>query len=47
MLHAGLSKTITKYIKLWVNADNLLDEKQDSGISCEGRKITCGMHFSF
>ena len=47
MLHAGLSKTITKHIKLWINGDNLLDEEQDSGISCEGRTLTCGMQFTF
>ncbi|RZB33445.1 MAG: outer membrane receptor for ferrienterochelin and colicins [Desulfobacteraceae bacterium Eth-SRB2] len=47
LLHAGLSKTITKYAKLWVNADNLLDEEEKSGISCEGITVTCGMRFTY
>ena len=47
LLHAGLSKTITKYAKLWVNGDNLLDEEEQSGIACEGMTITCGIRFTY
>ena len=47
MLHAGLSKTIMKKIKLWINADNLLDKEQDSGISCEGRRFTFGIQYTY
>ena len=47
LLHTGLSKTITKYAKLWVTGDNLLDEEESSGISCEGRTITCGAKFTY
>lgn len=47
LLHAGLSKTVTKYAKLWVNADNLLDEEESSGISQEGMTVTCGIRLSY
>ena len=47
LIHAGLSKTITKYAKLWVNADNLLDEEESSGISQEGMTVTCGIRLSY
>lgn len=47
LLHAGSSKTITKYAKLWVNADNLLDEEESAGISCEGMTVTCGIRFTY
>ncbi len=47
MLHASISKRIADYAKLWINGNNLLDESQSSGISCEGMTLTFGLEFTY
>ncbi len=46
-LHASISKHITDYAKVWLNAYNILNEEKRSGLESNGRMLTFGVQFSW
>ncbi len=47
IMNANISQRVTEYIKVWLNADNLFDEKKQSGLEREGLKLIFGVQFTW
>ncbi len=47
IMNASISKELTDHIKLWLNADNLFDEKKQSGLERDGLTLTFGVQFTY